>query len=61
MQDIMGLLVHSQRKVEGIRSKNEIENLKLEKMQNLLDICEALSSVKSKHTNTQLVLREKLL
>eukprot|EP01080_Neovahlkampfia_damariscottae_P010623 gene10623-3246_t len=60
-KDIQGLLINSQRKVSNLRYTNEQEALKLEKTRSLLDICEALSSVKSKHTESQLVLREKLL
>lgn len=55
------LLIYSQRTVEKLRQVSLQEAQKQRKLKDLLDICEALSSVQSKETKVRLLLREKLL
>lgn len=61
LKEGIDLLIYSQRAVEKLRQVSIQEAQKQKKLKDLLDICEALSSVQSKETKVRLLLREKLL
>eukprot|EP01080_Neovahlkampfia_damariscottae_P010560 gene10560-3079_t len=60
-KESINYLIFNQRKTEKLRNERQQEIIKQKKMKDLLDICEALSSVQSKKNEIELLLREKIL